>query len=207
MSTPNGPEHPVDAAEQRASIERRREALRRLGRAGAAAGAASPMAALATGGGGRKWCHDKYKTKKVHASVSGMNSVVMSADPSDENYGKPCGHYGSAGNIPSVCGGDKKFSQFFTCGWQSRDSRNVVFDNSTYSKNNCLFHKTITQLCGSHGETAEAGWMTAYCNAAALHGQGKFPYSMSEVRAFWDSGDLQVRASAQTFFRGFMEHG
>jgi hypothetical protein len=185
------------------SVARRREALRRIGLLSAAAGgAATPMAALATTTP-RKWCYDKTKTKKVQSSVSGMNSIMMSAQPADEHFGKNCGGYGSSTNLPSACSTNPKFRDLFSCVDGSKDSAGVTY-NPWDSSNGCLFHKRVTTLCGSLGTTAEAGWATAYCNSAALYSQGKFPYSTTQVTGFW--GDITKRPSAQTFFRDYMEN-
>ena len=186
------------------SVNRRREALRRIGLVSAAAGgAATPMAALATGTTPRKWCYDKYKTKKVQSSVSGMNSIMVSAQPADEHYGKGCNHYKWTANIPSPCTSGTKFKDIFPCASGSTDSNGVTY-NPGSGANGCLFHKTIPELCASHSSKDEAGWAVAYCNSAKLYSVGKFPYSMTQVVGFW--GDLTKRGSAQTFFRNYMEN-
>lgn len=184
------------------SVARRREALRRIGLLSAAAGgAATPMAALATTTP-RKWCYDKTKTKKVQSSVSGMNSVMMSAQPADEHYGKNCSWYANSANLPSACSTNPKFKDLFACATGSKDSNNVTYD--PYYNNGCLFHKRITTLCGNHAGNVEAGWATAYCNSSALYSQGKFPYSTTQVTGFWS--DITKRPAAQVFFRDYMEN-
>lgn len=193
------------------SIRQRREALRRIGRAGAAAGAASPLSALANGTGGQKWCHDRYRTKKVHASISGCKSVVMSAQPGHECYGKPCSWYKSKVNIPSSCrdnsGNAKKFKDIFACVAGTKDSRGITYD--PYNNNGCLFHKRIDGLCKNYPNSPEAHWCTAYCNSAALWNSSwdltKFPYSRTEVNAHWT--DPAKRVDAYTFYIDHMEGG
>jgi hypothetical protein len=186
-----------------ASVNRRREALRRIGLISAAAGgAANPMAALATGTTPRKWCYDKTKTKKVQSSVSGMNSIMMSAKAADEHYGKPCSWYSNSANLPSACSTNPKFKDLFPCATGSTDSNGVTYDPNT--NNGCLFHKRVTNLCGNYGTKLEAGWVTAYCNSAALYSAAKFPYSTTQVVGFWS--DLGKRESAHTFFRSYMEN-
>lgn len=198
MTAPPRPTQESGSDETRASIERRREALRRIGRTGAAAGAATPLAALATGG--RQWVrHKTNTTKKVHASVSGCNSVVMSAQPTKETYGKPCGSYDSSWKIPTACGGDKRFDLCFDCG--GKDSNGV-----SNGAAGCLFQKTISQLCKYHPNSFETAWATAYCNAGAFYPSCKFPYSMSQVRGLW-AADTTTRTSAYSFFKTFMMNG
>jgi hypothetical protein len=201
MNTPNGPEHHVDAADKRASIERRRDALRRIGRSGAAVGAASPLAALA--GSGRQWATKKGSTTKVNASVSGCNSVLMSAQPTKQTYGKPCTHYGSSSNLPAGCTGNGKFRDYFTCSTGTKDSNGVTYD--PYNNNGCLFHKTITSLCTNHTSKLETVWITAYCNAAGLSPTCKFPYTTGEVKILWTS-DTATRSSAHDFFKNYMQN-
>jgi len=193
------------------SIEQRREALRRIGRSAAAAGAASPLSALAGGSAGpRKWCQDKYKTKKVHASISGCNSVVLSAQSGNECYGKPCSYYGSSTHIPVSCKSGataKKFKDIFTCVSGSKDSKNVTY-NPNNAGNGCLYHKKIDDLCTSNASSPEAHWATAYCNSAALWTSDtttKFPYSTTQVNSHWT--DSSTRLAAYSFYTTYMEGG
>lgn len=201
MNTPPRNTPSTDKADN-PSVNRRREALRRIGMVSAAAGgAATPMAALATGTP-RKWCYDKSKTRKVQSSVSGMNSIMMSAQPADEHYGKNCSWYSNSVNLPSACSTNPKFRDLFSCATGSTDSNGVTYD--PFNNNGCLFHKRITTLCGTYGGKPEAGWVTAYCNSAALYSQARFPYSTTQVVGFW--GDMTKRGAAETFFRNYMEN-
>lgn len=204
MSTPNGPEHQVDAAEQRASIERRREALRRIGRTGAAVGAASPLAALATSGG-RPWVKHKTGGNKVHASVSGANSVVLSAQPAKQQYGNPCDYYRDVTKLPSSCKVNwstaKKFKDCLpTAGRTCSNGKQT-------GQSGCLFDKTITELCRDYPSKPETVWITAYCNASLLNSECKFPYNTADVSRFWSHDDSVMRSSAFTFFQSYMMNG
>lgn len=202
MTSPNTPRSPDNQRETSLeSIQRRREALRRIGRSAAAAGAASPLAALASASV-RPWCWDKAKTKKVHSSVSGMNSVMMSAGP-NEHYGKPASWYSSSANLPSAVSTNPKFRDVFSCAEGSYDSQGVIY-NSLDGTNGCLFHKRVVGLCTNWSTTPEAGWITAYCNSAALYATAKFPYSTTQVQGFWT--DPVRRADALTFFRNYLEN-
>lgn len=203
MSAPHDPRSPEARNEASLeSIQRRREALRRIGRSAAAAGAATPLAALAQSSQ-RPWARDKFNTKKVHSSVSGMNSVMMSAGP-NEHSGKPASHYATLANLPSVASANPRFHTVFSCAEGSSDSNGTTF-NSADSSNGCLFHKKVTTLCGTtYSASPEAGWITAYCNAAHFHSQGKFPYTTGQVQTFWT--DPVRRADALTFFRTYLEN-
>lgn len=202
MSAPHDPRSPEARNEASLeSIQRRREALRRIGRSAAAAGAATPLAALAQSSQ-RPWVWDQGKTKKVHSSVSGMNSVMMSAGP-NEHFGKPASWYSSSANLPSAASTNPKFRDVFTCAEGSTDSTGKVY-NSLDGTNGCLFHKRVVGLCTNFATTPEAGWITAYCNAAVFFGQGKFPYTTGQVQTFWT--DPVRRADALTFFRTYLEN-
>lgn len=205
MNTSNGQDHSPDSAERRASIERRREALRRIGRTGAAAGAASPLASLAGGGYPGQWVRDKYNTKKVRATISGCNSVLASASPTKETYGKPCSYFGTKSNLPSTnnCSLNRKFADYFGCAIGSYDSKGKQYKNDN-GANGCLYWKSITTLCSSttYQSTEEACWITAYCNASLLYASCKYPYAATEVKTFF--GDTAKKADALAFFKTCM---
>lgn len=190
---------------RQASMQRRREALRMIGKTGAAAGAASPLAALATGMG-RQWCHNSQKGKKVHATVSGCNSVVMSPHSTKECYGKPCSHYGNNG-VPADCTGS--FRDRFTCVNGAYDSKGKQYRSweTSSSNNGCLFHKSFQVLCRDFAGTPEAIWAAAYCNAASLASTCKFPYTKAEVNNMWKLSDAVAKAKAHDFFKNYMMNG
>jgi len=185
------------------SIEQRREALRRVGRAAAAAGAASPMAALA--GDDRKWTCNPPKTKKVHATISGCKSVLLSGQPGNQCYGKSCSYYKYTSNIPAGCkttsGRAKKFKEIFACA-TLKDSQGKVSGQP-----GCYFDKRIDDLCANFASTKEAHWAVAYCNSKALwsatDSMSKFPYSPAQVQNYWTNQDL----NAYCFFTDYMEAG
>lgn len=200
-SGPNGDEKFVPGD----SIEQRRDALRRVGRAAAAAGVASPMAALA--GDGRKWACNPPKTNKVHATISGCKSVLLSGQAGNQCYGRSCSYYKYPSNIPAGCktySTPKKFKDIFVCISGSKDSNGVTYYPSN-SSNGCLFHKQIDTLCSRYASSQEAHWAVAYCNSTALwsssDSMSKFPYSPAQVQTYFTNRDL----NAYCFFTDYME--
>lgn len=191
----------------RPSNASRRRALQNFGRASAAAGLASPLAALA-GGSGRPWCYrDKTKTTCVQASISGVGSVVLSAQANgSENHGKSCGYYKSSQNIPSACAG-LVFKNIFAC--SGNDSNGKSMSQGT----NCLFNLTLTQLlceqkvAGSNS-SPEAHWATAYCNSHVGYNTdpavSTYPYSKTQVAAYYSNSNM--RLPAYNFFCNYMEN-
>jgi hypothetical protein len=183
------------------SPARRREVLRTLGKASAAAGAAGPLSAMA-GGSGRPWCYkDKTYTTCTNASISGAGSVIQSVAPgSTPHGGKPCSHYGNSSNVPSSCSG-KKFKELISC--SGSDSKGVAD-----TKASCLFNRTVADICSAEPNSQEAHWITAYCNAVSRYSAtpsvSNFPYSPSEVNGFY--GNANKRAAAYSFFTTYMEN-
>ncbi len=206
-SGPNGDQKPTPSN----SIEQRRNALRRVGQAAAAAGVTSPMAALATGTGTRKWACDPPKTNKVHATISGCKSVLVSAQAGNQCYGKSCSWYKYSSNIPAGCkdsyGNPKKFRDILSCASGSKDSNNVTYYPGW--DNGCLFHKQIHTLCANYASSAEAHWAVAFCNSTSLWSSSdsvsKFPYSPTEVSGHWQ--DPAIKADAYCFYTDYMEAG
>ena len=191
------------------SIARRREILRRIGKASILAGAATPMAALATGSP-QHWCkHPVDTTKCVHASISGMGSVLMSAQASNEVCSKKCSHYANTSNWVT-CNPSTKFCVAFNCtSWTVKDSNNVQRCDQWGNENaSCLLNKTLSNLCSSHSSAVEAHWATALGNAYKLVTPtvgAPFPYSPGEVVAYFGSTDLTLKSSAYTFFSTYCE--
>ena len=191
------------------SIARRREILKRIGKVSVLAGAAaSPMAAMATGG--RKWCrHPVDTTKCVQASISGMASVILSAQASDEVCAKKCSHYATSTNWPSTCSNgsisfncNTVFATAFNCASGTSDSLGVVRGHS-----GCLLDKTMLVLCTSYQGSLEAHWATALANAnkLAVPAVGAaFPYTPGQVVGHFQ--DLAVRTSAYSFYTTYCEN-
>ena len=191
------------------SIARRREILKRIGKTSVLAGAAaSPLAAMATGT--RKWCrHPVDTTKCVQASISGMASVVLSAQTSDEVCAKKCSHYSTSTNWPTSCSNgsitvtcNTPFATTFNCAGGTSDSLGVVRGQS-----GCLLDKTMLVLCTSHPTTAEAHWATALGNANKLITPpvgAPFPYTPGQVVGHFQ--DLAVRSSAYSFYTTYCEN-
>jgi hypothetical protein len=202
-------------------INRRRDILKRIGQASAVAGvAASPVTALA--GSARKWCKNPVdQTKCVHASISGMGSVVMSAEASNEVMSRKCSHYASYSNWPASCSNG---SQSIICN-QSNDNNNTKFCvafncTSTSAQDSqgrpryigstlnsaCLLNKSLSTLCSSYSSTPEAHWATALGNAnkLAVPVQGApFPYTPAQVVSYYS--DAVMASSAYTFFSTYCE--
>jgi hypothetical protein len=191
-------------------VGRRREILRRIGRASVVAGAAgSPLSALATGNP-RRWCKDIPSNKCVQASISGMGSVVMSAQASNEVCSKKCSHYASTANWPGSCSNG---STAITCNTAFKTAFNCnvggTFDSLgvSISNGNCLLHKSLATLCSSYSNTVEAHWATALANANKLASPATgapFPYTPGEVVAHF--GNVNIRASAYTFYTTYCEN-
>jgi hypothetical protein len=193
----------------RLSIARRREILKRIGRTSLVAGAAaSPLAALA-GGSGPSWCrHPVDVTKCVHASISGMASIVLSAQASNEVQSKKCSHYSNSSNWPSTCSNGTKaitcnsrFKTAFNCPSGSFDSKGVAT-----GKAGCLLDKTLLDLCTNYSGSNEAHWACALGNAnkLALPVTGApFPYTPAQVVGHYQDGTL--RPTAYTFYTTFCE--
>lgn len=199
------------------SIQRRRDILRRFGQASLASGASSPLAALAGGTNGNKHCLHKTKQQQVHASISGMNSVVLSAQTGQESHGYHCGHYGNPSNVPPSCKTStrcKKFKEIFPCGANDVDShghKQKLWNGSTDP--DCYFNMTIDQLCSLSADCDEKHWVTAYCNASADHPQRtilNYPYVCvtdgvtDGVHGFYT--DATKKQAAMEFFRLCMEN-
>ena len=191
------------------SIRQRRAALRSIGRASALLGAASPLAAMATGKSGRPWCYkDTSRTTCVHASISGIGSVLHSAQANgNQHYGHGCSYYQTYGNA-GACK-DKKFKQIFNCSSASTDSRGEPPRKSGANNPDCLFNMKPHQVCTSASDSPEAHWFTAYCNALKLHradvASSQFPYHPNTVVAHYSDG--RIVASAYLFYKNHMEHG
>jgi hypothetical protein len=189
------------------SVTRRRDILRRIGQGSVAAGVSTPLAALATGStSGQKHCFHKTKTQHVHASLSGMNSVVMSAQAGNESSGYGCNHYKNPSNVPSSCKTTsasrcKKYKEIFACSNTDVDSQ-----GKRIGQNGCYFDKTIDQLCNVAADCEEKHWVTAYCNASTDHPDRSlnYPYNCSELIGFRGNPDKKLVASE--FFRYCMEN-
>jgi hypothetical protein len=192
------------------SIARRREILRRIGGATAAAGLASPLAAFA-GGSGHPWCYkDKTYTTCVHASISGAASVLLSAQANGtQNYGHSCDYYHNSGShthIPTSCQNDNRtFGTIFSCSGSDSNGKHS-------GQKGCLFDKTITTLlCDSGSTTArspEGHWASAYCNATRYSSDlsySTFPYKQSDVCAHYQNVG-GIKAQADSFYRNYMEN-
>lgn len=205
-SGPNGDQKPTPGN----SIEQRRNALRRVGQAAAAAGVTSPMAALATGTGGRQRACNPPKTNKVHATISGCKSVLLSGQSGNQCYGKPCSWYKTTTNIPSSCQVTywdsssrqwkmraKVFSEIFVCTGRT-DS-----NGKRSGQSGCYFDKGIDTLCAMTTPPVEAHWAIAYCNSQKYYSLSNFPYSPSEVQGHWTSQN----GDAYCFYTDFMEAG
>jgi hypothetical protein len=211
------------------SIARRREILKQIGAASAAGAAAtSPMSALAGGSTSGRWCHSPIDYNKcVHASISGMGSVMHSAQAGNEVCSKKCSHYASYTNWPSNCtngqktitcnsSNDKyntKFCDVFNCNNHSaKDSNGVSLYSYQWGKwtmnSNCLLSKSLPTLCASNPSTMEAHWATAVGNANLLQspvGSAPFPYSPAQVCGYYSSADLTMKSAAYTFFSQYCE--
>ncbi len=194
------------------SIARRREILRRLGQASAAAGLASPLAALAGGSTtGTPWCYQsKVSTTCVHASISGCGSVLLSAQAhGPQCNGKSCSYYTNScinnSKIPTSCQ-QLVFKKVFSC--SGSDSLGTPSSNW-----NCLFNKTFSQILCSNNKTnnnywynsAEAHWVTAYCNSTVGYNAGSFPYQTSDVCGHYSNAG--IKADAYNFYCNYMENG
>lgn len=185
------------------SIARRREILRRIGKASVLAGAATPIAALATGSP-QHWCKDPVDaTKCVHASISGMGSVVLSAQASNEVKSRKCSYYGASGSWTGGCSSTTSFATAFGCAAGSKDSGGLPLSDS-----NCLLNKSVRFLCASNATSpsVEARWATALGNAynPNVPATGApFPYTPAEVVAFYF--DLGRKAAAYAFFSQYCE--
>jgi Tfp pilus assembly major pilin PilA len=208
------PSEPPNGA---SSMGRRREILRRIGKASVIAGAsATPLAAMATGT--RRWCrHPIDTTRCVQASISGMGSVVMSAQASNEVCGKKCSHYASTSNWPSSCSNgtssivcnsstdsnNTRFKTAFKCDVAGTfDSLGVAISNS-----NCLLNKSLPTLCRDYSNSVEAHWATALGNANKLASPttgAPFPYTPAQVVGHY--GDAGMRASAYAFYTTYCEN-
>jgi hypothetical protein len=194
-TSPSDEGHPGTAG----SPARRREVLRHLGRGAAAAGAASPLAALASGyanTGKRKWC--KSGGKNVHASISGCGSQMLSAKSEDECYGRPCSWYKD--RVPASCGGAYKFKDKFSC-YGKYDS-----GGKSSGQYGCKFDKTFNDLFTNHATSVEAHWAAAYCNATHDGGGYNFSYSTAQINTFF-LNDHTANNPAYRFFRDYMELG
>lgn len=186
------------------SIEQRRDALRRVGRAAAAAGVASPMAALATGSG-KQWACNPPKTNKVHATISGCKSVLMSGQTGNQCFGKKCTYYKDLASIPSSCTAKywnngiktraKYFKEIFVCTGMT-DSHGKRIGES-----GCYFDMGIDALCAMTTPPKEAHWAAAYCNSASFYSAGNFPYATNEIQGHWSNQDN----NAYCFYTDFME--
>lgn len=198
----NGSTDPSQSPGLLASAARRREVLRTLGRATAAAGAASPLAAMA-GGNGRPWCYkDKTFTTCTPASISAAGSLIQSVAPgSTPHGGKPCGHYGTSTNVPASCS-SSLYKQLFTCSGNDTNGKPIT-DPA------CLYNRTISDICTAYPTSAEAHWAGAYCNAVVGWRSdpklATFPYSPAQVSGFFS--DTTKKAAAYSFFTTYMENG
>ena len=202
MSNPKGS---TDPKPNHQSIARRRDVLRRIGMASMAAGAASPLSALAGTGwdstGQRKWV--KSGGKPVNATISGGGSVMSSVatTPATGSYGKPCSYYQSS--PPSSCM-NTKFSDIFACTGKTCSNNVAWTANKTFAESNCVFDKKIKNIFA--GNTMESHWATAYCNSISDGAGYNFPYSPAQIKAFF-STDERVTSSAYKFFKDYMQTG
>ena len=201
-----------------ASIARRREILRRVGRASAAAGLASPLTAFAwsSGATGTPWCYkDKVSTTCVHATISGSGSVLLSAQANGkQNWGKACKYYNNynsytgkcdTSRVPSVCR-DTPFKNIFSC--SGSDSLGQGMGSQWRPNQNCLFNKTVGQILCSTNATInnsfEAHWAAAYCNSVQYYSQDSFPYTPTEVCSHYANVG-GIRDAAYSFYTNCME--
>ncbi len=180
------------------SVARRRGLLRGLSVGAAVSGAALPMSALATGG--RKSCfHKDTPAKKCKASVSGMHSVIASAQVNDwpESPGKHCSHYQNSSNWPADSSG--KFC---------RGVNNTAFRRTAKYKD--VFacagggdnDKTIGEIMDGYPDSARGHWITACLNATKYGSQ--FSYTADEIVALHN--DPARTLDAQMFFRDYQEN-
>lgn len=218
MQSDPTPRHVEESTARPASAARRREILKRFGKTSLVAGAASPLSALATGSG-RKWCkHPVDQTKCVQASISGVASVVLSAQASNEVQSKKCSHYSTGSNWPTSCHNgtnsfthNSKFCDVFKCtAWDAKDSNGVKrkYSSGGSEDPNCLLNKTLLTLCQSHASKPEAAWCTGLANANKLASPSSgapFPYTPSQVLTHFASTDLTFRNSALTFYRDYAQ--
>lgn len=217
---PDQPPRQVDSSTDRlASASRRREILKRFGKTSLIAGvASSPLAAMATGSS-KKWCkHPLDQTKCVAASISGVGSVVLSAQASSEVCSKKCSHYSSTTNWPSNCSNgsapidcNTKFCDAFGCtAWNAQDSNGIQRRPSAGAAQNpdCLLNKKLITLCTSFASSPEAAWCTGLANANKLANPSTgapFPYTPGEVVGHFSSTDFTFRAAALTFYRDYAQ--
>jgi hypothetical protein len=189
------------------SASRRRDVLRRIGQGSLIAGASAPLAALATGNG-RKHCFHRTKTQQVHASLSGMNSVVMSAQPGSEAGGHGCSKYTDPTKVPASCKTQisgsqyrcKTFNEIWPCAPTDTDSHGKKMGES-----GCFFDMTIDTLCAQTVDCDEKHWVTAYCNASPDNSSAlNYPYSCAEVKGF--RSDANKKLVAMEFFKYCMEN-
>ena len=192
------------------SIARRREILKRIGKSSILAGAAaSPLAAMA--GGGRPFCRDPITTTKcVQASVSGMASVVLSAQAGNEVCSHKCSHYANSGNWPVSCTNgttsgltcNTQFKTAFKCPAGSSDSGGKVTGTA-----GCLLDKTLLDLCANYSGTSEAHWACALANAnkcVNVSGYANFPYPPATV-VDGHYQNASMRGQAYTFYSTYCE--
>jgi len=206
-SNPTAPE----AASHAASTARRREVLRRLGQTSLAAGLAAPAAAFA--GGGRRWCRQPTdQTKCVHASISGMGSILLSAHAGNEVCSRKVSYYCNqsnwGGGWTGAGGGTiacdtTKFKDAFGCAAGALDS-----GGKQQSSSDCLLNKTLLALCTNYPNSYEAHWVAALANANNLAAPtlgAAFPYSPLQVVGYYQTVDPVMRSSAYTFFSQYCE--
>ena len=184
---------PIDSLSRASSsvnaVARRRMLLASLGKGSAVVALVAPIQTLAvtTIVGGTKLC-----------TVSGVQSNVGS---------HPLG-------TVTTCQGNSPFYFQTLANWPGYNSSTSVatftVDGQTFT-NNSQFKDLFTPGVGTKLDTVlntqtsdDAAWVTALLNALKNRTGFNFPYTPSQVRAFYNGGGT-LKDQALAFFKGFMQ--
>lgn len=185
---------PVAAPLAAHQAQRRRALLKGLSKGGAALAVVAPIRTMAapTIVGGTKLCTVSGVMSNVGSHATGLTGECKGYSP---NYYKTLANWPGYVATPVPVATNIVDGITFTEGSKFA----TVFGSGT----NTL--SLIAQLQTQSATSNEVVWIVALLNAIKNPAGYNFPYTPSQVRAFYLSTDATLKANALAFFKGYMQ--
>lgn len=185
---------PVAASLAAHQAQRRRALLKGLSKGGAALAVVAPIRTMAapTIVGGTKLCTVSGVMSNVGSHATGLTGECKGYSP---NYYKTLANWPGYVATPTPVATNTVDSITFT----QLSTFAAVFGSGTNTTG------MLDEITASSATADEVVWMVALLNAIKNPAGYNFPYTPSQVRAFYLSSDATLKANALAFFKGYMQ--
>lgn len=174
--------------------QRRRALLKGLSKGGAALAVVAPIRTLAapTIIGGTKLCTVSGVMSNVGSHATGLSGTCQGNSP---NYFKTLANWPGYVATPTPTATNTVDGITFT----QTSTFATVFGSGSNTTG------LLALITGSAATADEVVWTVALLNAKKNTPGYNFPYTPSQVRAFYQSTDATLKANALAFFKGYMQ--